>query len=62
MSGLTGSKVGVNDERKDDFEEDHPTSQHAFENLIGMRESYIDQSQKGTMSQERQRKLTNCLF
>lgn len=39
MSNLTGSQRGIAplDERRDDFEEDHPTSLHAFENLIGLK-------------------------
>ena len=63
MSGLTGSKGPAHsDERKDDFDEDHPTSQHAFENLIGLKEMFVDEKQKGTMSDEREHLLLGHLF
>jgi hypothetical protein len=63
MSGLTGSQRGqASDERKDDFEEEHPTSIHAFENLIGLRDYFVDEKQKGTMSPERETKLMRHLL
>lgn len=50
LSFISGLSRTSHEERKDDFEEEHPTSPHAFEALIGHKEMHVDEKQRGTMS------------
>lgn len=58
LSFVSNTSRGM-EESKEDFEESTPFNPERFENLMGVKDVHVDETQRGSMSVEREEKIKN---